>query len=1170
MKRRLLLVLLAAVAVCLLLTALVACKNGSDGNTTYIISFNTDGGSEVQSIILKAGERIELPDPPTKDGYVFTGWYNDRECKRPVNTAVFKANGNMTIFAGWESVETYPHAITLEKYTEGTVNLLSPVENRAQMGTVVTVSVTPSSAYEIASGGVVAVGASTTTVLEYVSGNQYAFVMPAEPVTVKVTFTLRAHDVSVYPYTSNGTIALGTDSARRGDIVTVRAIPDYGYRLVEMYMFASSAGLRIPIKDNYFVMTDSNVLVGAEFAPIDYDTLYSVDCESRGNGELILETDSSAAGLFVKFEVKPEEGSRLVSLRADGVILDDGGFIMPDNDVTLEAVFADIDDDDDLYKLTLSASDGVIATDDERYSYAAGEEVTLLLNPLNGYEVGSVSVNGSYIEGNTFLMPSEDTVVVAEFVKRGYYVAFSGDRNFKGTLSANNAYEGDLIAFRITPDAGYFIYSVELKILGEDENPVSVIKLDDYSFVMPKANVFVCVSTRAVSNVSFALNAEETEGGTISFLYSTVRYGETVYATVTPDEGYRLKADSLKISYMSAGVPVTVAVEEEFVMPDSDVTVTAEFERVYKVGCIDENNISVYPSVTEIAVGEAVQFVATTRGDYNYGSIELTVTTSGGYSGALDESGVFILTAEYAGDVNISYNASKYDKVSNSSYYSSVSIANVKGGYITVPRYNAVYAGTVVPITVVASEGYELKSITLTTSDSSYAVSDTFTMPATNVTLTAEFVEITPVGFTLDSLYERNRDSFASAGIFLKYFRESYQIRELFGGEKFNSILSYVDGVFTATSEYGHDFYVIEVKSLMKVTAIAQRAVERILRDYPEDTFVDVDIDYNFVIVSVNGNAEEDKQMLLNGIKQIDNCILYKREDASYGLYAYVGNAAYVNIMQSYSGRIISYIAPYAFAVKGVDVLGITLGNVRILDDYALYGLRNVRYVYLGNVESVGKGVFLGCTSLEYIGVSENNSSFVNDEQGVLYGVVTSNKYNLIAYPAGNAATEYRIKSQCTTILPFAFANADTLVRVSYGGNLASIGDYAFYGCSAISEIYYSGTQSASILNGVADFNATNASVTSVGAYAFNGCASIVTYRFDKLTYLGNAAVDWDGSANLTVWLNTSTVTVAGGIPIDVEEGAASGSGRLYIRAGALSESYKESEYWRELAEYFE
>ena len=68
MKRRSSILLLAAIAVCLLLTTLVACRSVGDGNTTYIISFNTDGGSEVQSIILKAGERIVLPDPPTKDG----------------------------------------------------------------------------------------------------------------------------------------------------------------------------------------------------------------------------------------------------------------------------------------------------------------------------------------------------------------------------------------------------------------------------------------------------------------------------------------------------------------------------------------------------------------------------------------------------------------------------------------------------------------------------------------------------------------------------------------------------------------------------------------------------------------------------------------------------------------------------------------------------------------------------------------------------------------------------------------------------------------------------------------------------------------------------------------------------------------------------------------------
>lgn len=1173
MKRRLLLILLAVFAVLILTTTLVACSRGGSRNTTYIISFNTDGGSEVQSIILKAGESIVLPDPPTKDGYVFTGWYNDRECKRPVNTSIFKANGNMTIFAGWESVLTYPHEITLEEYLEGTVKLITPVENRAQMGTLVVVSVTPSSAYEIASGGVVAVGETTTTVLMPESGNRYQFEMPAEPVTIKVTFTLKSHRITLNPLMTCGTVALGADSARQGEIVTVRAIPDYGYRLVELYMYSSSEGTYTAINDNYFVMRSGNVIIGAEFEPIDYDTLYSIECESSGKGSVSVETDRQAAGVFVEFSVRPEEGYRLVNLWAGGVTLDDDGFIMPAQDVTLKAVFAPADEDDEHYPVTLSASDGVIATADDETSYAAGEEVTLVLNPAEGYEIGSVTVNGSYIEGNTFIMPDEDTVVVAEFVKRGFSLMFSGNMNFKGEISANNAYEGDLIRFDITPNNGFYISMVELVALGDNGNPYSVVELDEYSFVMPAADVFIRVTTIAVGNRTYALKAEETEGGSIELLSDSARYGETVKVNVIACEGYRLEAGSLTLSYISGNTTASVTFGGEFIMPDSDVTVSARFERVYKVGAIDEYNIAVYPSATEIAVGESVQFTATTRGglsdDYNYGSIELTVSTSGGYSGRLDVSGVFILEAEYAGDVTVSYDEKKYAYVSESSY-SSISVANVEGGYLTVPAYYAVYSGTVVPITVVANEGYELKSITLSTPYTSYTVADSFTMPASNVTLTAEFVEAEQTEFTLDALYSRNRDSFAAAGIFLKYYRESYQIRELFGDKKLNSILSYVDGVITARSEYGHDFYVIEVKSLMKVTAITQRAVERILNDYPEGAEADVVIDYNFVIVSVNGNADEDKQMLLNGIKQIDNCILYKRADGSYGLYAYVGNADYVNLMQSYSGRIISYIAPYAFAVRGADVLGITLGHVRVLDDFALCGLANVRYVYLGNVESVGKGVFAGCSSLEYIGVSKYNSALVTGTDGVLYGVITSNKYSLIAYPAGKDATEYKLDSKCVEIMPYAFLGADTLVRVGYGGNLTAIGDHAFKDCSSLSEIYYGNAAESSILKGTAALDNTNSVITSVGEGAFEGCSLITTYRFDKLTFVGEGAVSWDGEASVTVWLNTSAVSAAGGIPITVAAGAVGGNGKLVIHAGNLAEAYSEAEYWRELTEYFE
>ena len=41
----------------------------------YNISFNSKGGSEVKSQIVKAGSAVEKPDNPQRDGYTFDGWY---------------------------------------------------------------------------------------------------------------------------------------------------------------------------------------------------------------------------------------------------------------------------------------------------------------------------------------------------------------------------------------------------------------------------------------------------------------------------------------------------------------------------------------------------------------------------------------------------------------------------------------------------------------------------------------------------------------------------------------------------------------------------------------------------------------------------------------------------------------------------------------------------------------------------------------------------------------------------------------------------------------------------------------------------------------------------------------------------------------------------------------
>ena len=69
-------------------------------DTLYTISFNTNGGNEIQSITNGAGADIVLPETPVKAGFTFAGWYADVDCTNPF-TATTMPEENTTVFAKW-------------------------------------------------------------------------------------------------------------------------------------------------------------------------------------------------------------------------------------------------------------------------------------------------------------------------------------------------------------------------------------------------------------------------------------------------------------------------------------------------------------------------------------------------------------------------------------------------------------------------------------------------------------------------------------------------------------------------------------------------------------------------------------------------------------------------------------------------------------------------------------------------------------------------------------------------------------------------------------------------------------------------------------------------------------------------------------------------------------
>ncbi|WKT76419.1 InlB B-repeat-containing protein [Lysinibacillus fusiformis] len=73
---------------------------------TYIVSFNTDGGSAVSNQSVAHGEKTSEPTPaPTKVGYTFEGWYKDAGYTQTYDfTSVITEN--ITIYAKWNA-QTY-------------------------------------------------------------------------------------------------------------------------------------------------------------------------------------------------------------------------------------------------------------------------------------------------------------------------------------------------------------------------------------------------------------------------------------------------------------------------------------------------------------------------------------------------------------------------------------------------------------------------------------------------------------------------------------------------------------------------------------------------------------------------------------------------------------------------------------------------------------------------------------------------------------------------------------------------------------------------------------------------------------------------------------------------------------------------------------------------------
>ena len=74
-------------------------------NPGFTITFDSKGGTDVPAQTQMYGELLEVPEPPTREGYTFTGWHTDHGCTILWNLEERIIESDMTLYAGWEETE---------------------------------------------------------------------------------------------------------------------------------------------------------------------------------------------------------------------------------------------------------------------------------------------------------------------------------------------------------------------------------------------------------------------------------------------------------------------------------------------------------------------------------------------------------------------------------------------------------------------------------------------------------------------------------------------------------------------------------------------------------------------------------------------------------------------------------------------------------------------------------------------------------------------------------------------------------------------------------------------------------------------------------------------------------------------------------------------------------
>jgi uncharacterized protein (TIGR02145 family)/uncharacterized repeat protein (TIGR02543 family) len=377
---------------------------------------------------------------------------------------------------------------------------------------------------------------------------------------------------------------------------------------------------------------------------------------------------------------------------------------------------------DPTYSLNLEVSPAGAGTVTGSGQYEAGQQFSISAQANTGWGfLNWTNANGVVSEAPNFLytMPASDVTLTANFEMIDYTLTLVANPTEGGSVSGGGVYNlGDAVQLGAVANTGW-------EFVNWTDNDGIVSAAANFTYTMPATDVTLTANFEMI-DYTLTLVANPTEGGSVSG-GGFYNLGDAVQLGALANTGWEF------VNWTDNDGIVSAAANFTYTMPAADVTLTANFEMI-------DYTLTLVANPTE---GGSVSG----GGDYNLGdAVQLGAVANTGWEFVnwTDNNGIVSAAANFtytmpATDVTLTANFEMID------YTLTLVSSPTEGGSLSGSGvYNL---GDAVQLGALANTGWVFVNWTDNAGVVSEAPDFTYTMPAADITLTANFVE-EQVGFT--------------------------------------------------------------------------------------------------------------------------------------------------------------------------------------------------------------------------------------------------------------------------------------------------------------------------------------------------------------------------------------------------------------------------------------